>query len=353
MVHLAGEPSPTRAGPPSASSSSAQPRRDDPQAGEGSRRDAQARVFISGSAVGIYGMRLDDVVLRRGDARGSDVLARIGLRGVGSRGGAGARRGRARRAPRIGIVLGADGGALAKMRQAVQALRGGPLRHGQAVGELDPRQRRRARARSSPSIATSLTGPFNLAAPEPVDDERLREGPRASALGRPSRLRVPALALRPRSARARPSRCSPGRRVKPGRLLEERVRVQVSTRLERCAVRAIGPLAANWAVRDECTRMTKASPRRDALPRSRRVPSPHASRRSDLPEPHERRGCIAFDGQSTPEPACQTTTSLSDERLHPPPGGRPPRVHVPRRRGYRGVLRPRPREGGRSATART
>jgi uncharacterized protein (TIGR01777 family) len=124
------------------------------------------RLLISASAIGIYGMHTDDAILDEQSAQGSDVLAEIcrawekaaapavdsGVRVVH---------------PRLGIVLGADGGALHKMLPAFKLRMGGPLGDGQqwvswihwrdVVDGIDH------------AIQTSaMQGPFNFTAPTPV-----------------------------------------------------------------------------------------------------------------------------------------------------------------------------------------
>ncbi len=148
-------------------------------------------VLVSGSAVGFYGSRGDEV-LDESAAPGDDFLAEV------SRAWEEAARAAERRARvvllRTGIVLAREGGALPKLVQPFRLFAGGPLGDGafwqpwihlaDEVGlvllALDD-----ARAR----------GPMNATAPAPV---RNRDLARAigRALHRPSALRTPALAVR-------------------------------------------------------------------------------------------------------------------------------------------------------------
>jgi hypothetical protein len=176
-----------------------------------------ARVFVSGSAVGIYGMRLDDVVCDEATPAGTDALSRIcvdweaaadpareaGVRVVH---------------PRVGIVLG-QGGALAKMRRPFELFTGGPLGSGKQwlswihVSDV-------VRALVFALDRESLSGPVNLVAPEPATMNDFAKA-LGKALGRPSVFRVPAIALRAMLGEGVAELLLTGQRVKPGRLLGE------------------------------------------------------------------------------------------------------------------------------------
>ncbi len=102
------------------------------------------RVFVSGSAVGVYGMRKDDVACRESTPPGDDVLARMVVDWEAA--AAPAREAGVRVAhPRTGIVLGPGGGPLAHGR-AVPPVRRRTDRQRQAMGELDPPARRGERS---------------------------------------------------------------------------------------------------------------------------------------------------------------------------------------------------------------
>lgn len=148
-------------------------------------------VLVSGSAVGFYGSRGDEV-LDEGSAPGADFLAGV------TRDWEQAAEGAAARARvvllRTGIVLAREGGALPKLVRPFRLFAGGPLGTGESwqpwihvadeVGLVlfaleDPRVR----------------GPLVATAPEPV---RSRDMAKAigRVLGRPSALAVPSVALR-------------------------------------------------------------------------------------------------------------------------------------------------------------
>jgi hypothetical protein len=148
-------------------------------------------VLVSGSAVGFYGSRGDEVLDER-SAPGDGFLADVCREWEAA---AEPARARARVVLlRTGIVLAREGGALPKLVQPFKVLAGGPVGDGAfwqpwihladqvglALLALDD-----ARA----------DGPLDATAPEPV---RNRDLARAigRVLGRPSALRAPALALR-------------------------------------------------------------------------------------------------------------------------------------------------------------
>jgi hypothetical protein len=176
----------------------------------------QAKVFVSGSAVGIYGMRLDDVLCDESTPAGDDVLARIGTEWEAA--AAPARETGVRVAhPRVGIVLG-HGGALAKMRKPFELFAGGPIGTGRQwlswihVSDV-------VRALVFAIDRESLTGPFNCVAPAPAT---MNDFARAlgKALGRPSFFRVPAIALRAALGDGVAELLLTGQRAVPRKLLE-------------------------------------------------------------------------------------------------------------------------------------
>ncbi len=176
----------------------------------------QAKVFVSGSAVGIYGMRLDDVLCDESTPAGDDVIARIGVDWEAA--AAPAREAGVRVThPRIGIVLG-HGGALAKMRKPFELFAGGPIGTGRQwlswihVSDV-------VRALVFAIDRDALTGPFNCVAPAPatMNDFARCLG---KALGRPSFFRVPAIALRAALGDGVAELLLTGQRVVPRKLLE-------------------------------------------------------------------------------------------------------------------------------------
>jgi uncharacterized protein (TIGR01777 family) len=168
----------------------------------GSTRDlslalAQAKkkpkLLVSASAVGIYGMRKDSAVLGEDGSLGTDVLAEIckawekaadpareaGIRVLH---------------PRLGIVLGADGGALAKMLPAFKWFVGGPLGDGQQyVSWIHWRDVVDAICFAYEKV--ELAGPANFTSPDPVKMEELAKSI-GLVLNRGARMRVPPFAVR-------------------------------------------------------------------------------------------------------------------------------------------------------------
>jgi uncharacterized protein (TIGR01777 family) len=180
--------------------------------------DAPAsRVFISGSAVGIYGMRMDDVVCDESTPPGDDVLARIGVdweRAADPARDAGVRVAH----PRTGIVLGRGGGALEKMRRPFELFTGGPLGSGrQWLSWIHLRDA--VRALLFALDHAELSGPFDVVAPEPATMNDFAKA-LGHALGRPSLFRVPAFALRAALGDGVAELLLTGQRVVPRRLAD-------------------------------------------------------------------------------------------------------------------------------------
>ncbi|MGD0525973.1 MAG: TIGR01777 family oxidoreductase [Polyangiaceae bacterium] len=176
---------------------------------------SKPRVFVSASAIGFYGMRRDDVVCDEQSPPGDDVLARVcvaweaaaepvkaaGIRVVH---------------PRIGVVLGSGGGALAKMVKAFRWFVGGPVGDGTQWTSwihLDDA----VRALLFLVDEASLAGPVNLVAPAPVTMNELARAV-GESLGRPSALRVPPVALRLALGDGLAELLLSGQRVAPRRL---------------------------------------------------------------------------------------------------------------------------------------
>ena len=175
-----------------------------------------ARVFVSASAVGYYGMRRDDDELDESAPPGDDVLARICVDWESE-----ARKSKARVAmARIGIVLGPDGGALARLLPIFRRFAGGPLGSGKqwwpwihvedVVGSI-----------LFAIDHDDFSGPFNATAPTPVTMNELAKT-LGEVLHRPSFMRAPEFALTSRARRfgrsaphrpARVSRRSSSRRA--------------------------------------------------------------------------------------------------------------------------------------------
>jgi len=149
------------------------------------------QVLVSGSAVGVYGMRNDDVVCRESTPPGDDVLARMVVDWEAAAGPA--REAGVRVAhPRTGIVLG-PGGALSRMVGPYRLFVGGPIGSGkQWVSWIHLHDEVSALLFL---VDREIQGPVNLVAPEPVTMAQLSSA-MGRALHRPSLMRVPGFALK-------------------------------------------------------------------------------------------------------------------------------------------------------------
>jgi uncharacterized protein len=156
-----------------------------------SRRSSKPRMLISASGIGYYGPS-DDRLLDEGAARGTGFLADLCL----------AWEAEAMRAAefgtrvvilRTGMVLEADGGALAKMLLPFRLFAGGPIMPGtQWVSWI---HRRDHIGLIQWALETpGISGPLNAVAPGAVTMKRFCEI-LGSVLGRPSWFPVPGLAL--------------------------------------------------------------------------------------------------------------------------------------------------------------
>ncbi len=172
-------------------------------------------VFLSGSAIGVYGNRGDEALDERSGA-GSDFLASVATeweRATDSARDAGARVIQLR----TGIVLAARGGALAKMLPAFRVGLGGPIGSGRqwmswiACEDF-------GRAVLFLLDAAEAAGPVNLVAPHPI-----RNAEFARVLGRtlhrPAIVPVPGAALMLALGEMGRSTVLASQRVLPQRLL--------------------------------------------------------------------------------------------------------------------------------------
>jgi uncharacterized protein (TIGR01777 family) len=149
-------------------------------------------VLISASAVGYYGS-CGDMELNEESPAGTDFLASLARDWETEALKAEAKGVRVVLA-RFGVVLGRNGGALAKMIPAFKSFMGGPLGNGRQwfpwihiqdlVGALSFLARR-----------SDLKGPFNLCAPHPVTNA-VMAGALGKVLGRPAKMPVPAFMVR-------------------------------------------------------------------------------------------------------------------------------------------------------------
>jgi hypothetical protein len=149
-------------------------------------------VFISASAVGYYGDRGDEIV--EDDAPpGNDFLANA-CRSWEAAALEAAKSGVRVFIPRIGIVLGADGGALASMVMPFRVGMGGPLGSGRQYVpwiHLDDQ----LAVVSAALEDQRMSGPMISAAPNPVTSRELAKAIGAT-LHRASFMPVPTIALR-------------------------------------------------------------------------------------------------------------------------------------------------------------
>jgi uncharacterized protein (TIGR01777 family) len=178
-------------------------------------RTDEPRVLVSASAVGIYGARTDDVLQTEDSPPGGDFLAALcvaweaaalpareaGIRVVH---------------PRLGIVLGRGGGALAAMSRAFKLHAGGPLGSGtQWVSWIHERDVVLALEMALGSEL--MCGAYNFVAPRPVTMEEEAEL-LAKALRTHARARVPAFVLRATLGAGRAETVLTGQRVSAARL---------------------------------------------------------------------------------------------------------------------------------------
>ena len=160
----------------------------------------KVRTFVSASAVGLYGMRKDDTIIEdetnRSSSikiRGTDVLAK--LCEAWESAADPARNGGVRVThPRIGIVLGADGGALKSMVPPFKAFVGGPIGSGKqwlSWIHIDDA----VRALLFAIDEAKLTGAYNCTAPHPARMDTFAKQ-LGVALDKPAIFRAPELAVR-------------------------------------------------------------------------------------------------------------------------------------------------------------
>lgn len=156
------------------------------------KAEKKPRVFVSGSAIGYYGIDTGDRVLEESAPVGKDFLATL-VRDWENAADA-ARTAEVRVAhPRIGLVVGRDGGMLEKMVPAFKMFVGGPVGPGtQFMAWIHLVDTVRALEHA---IDTELAGAFNVTAPEPATMNEFAHT-LGNALGRPSFFRVPSFAVK-------------------------------------------------------------------------------------------------------------------------------------------------------------
>jgi uncharacterized protein (TIGR01777 family) len=156
------------------------------------RQAVPPRVFISGSAVGYYGDR-DDEILTEDSEPGSDFLASVCQEWEGAARPA-AEKGIRVAYPRTGIVLGKEGGALPKTLLPFKLGAGGNLGSGRQYMSWIVREDEVAAIIFALSHK-EISGPFNVTAPAPVTNAEFTKT-LGRVLRRPTFLPAPAFALR-------------------------------------------------------------------------------------------------------------------------------------------------------------
>ncbi len=149
------------------------------------------QVLISASAVGYYGDRGDEV-LTEGSSPGSGFLSRV-CRDWENEAAGEAILGMRVLLPRIGMVLGREGGALQKLLPLFRWGLGGPIGNGRQwvswihIDDL-------VSLLVSGLARKEMQGPMNAVAPEPVTNEKFSQE-LGRALHRPAFLRAPRVAM--------------------------------------------------------------------------------------------------------------------------------------------------------------
>ncbi|MBP9113914.1 MAG: TIGR01777 family oxidoreductase [Polyangiaceae bacterium] len=156
------------------------------------RKAKAGAVYISGSAVGYYGMRSDDLVCDESTPASPDTLGALCKDWEDS---ADAARSAGIRVvhPRVGVVLARGGGMLKEVVPPFRAFVGGPMGSGTQwlpwIHIADVVDALRF------SASSTFSGPFNLSGPTPVTMNEFAKT-MGEVLHRPSLLRVPELGLR-------------------------------------------------------------------------------------------------------------------------------------------------------------
>ncbi|HZF99224.1 MAG TPA: TIGR01777 family oxidoreductase [Pseudoxanthomonas sp.] len=153
---------------------------------------ARPRVLVSGSAIGYYGPR-DDTPLSEDAPPGEDFAARLCRDWEAAAMEAEALGVRVARV-RIGVVLGGDGGALAKMLPPFRLGAGGPMGSGEQWMSWVHRSDLARLIQWLLETATAQ-GAYNGTAPEPARNRELART-LGKVLRRPAILTTPALALK-------------------------------------------------------------------------------------------------------------------------------------------------------------
>lgn len=177
----------------------------------------ERRALVSASAVGYYGFDDEGRELDERSPPGDDFLARTCA--LWEAAAEPARAAGLRVAhPRLGVVLAADGGALAKMLPPFKAMVGGPVGTGRQIlswvhlGDA-------ARALLFALDDARVSGGYDVTAPNPVTQAELARAI-GRALGRPAIVPTPAFAIELAFGKDRAALVLRGQRALPRRLLE-------------------------------------------------------------------------------------------------------------------------------------
>lgn len=189
--------------------------------------EERPQCFIGASAVGYYGFDMGDRIVEEKDQPGSDFLAKLCV--AWEKAGEQAMtevEGVRAASVRLGVVLGAGGGALSKMIPAFQFFAGGPLGSGSQwvpwvhVDDV-------VRAIIKIGEDESLSGAFNVTAPNAVSMKEWAASV-GRALNRPSLFPVPSIVLKVALGEAS---CVvlEGQRVAPTRLVNSGFKFEYET----------------------------------------------------------------------------------------------------------------------------
>lgn len=175
------------------------------------------KVFVSASAVGRYGMKTGAAVVTEETPPGDDFLATLVVDWEAA--AAPAKAAGVRVAyPRIGLVLGRNGGVFGSLAPIFRAFVGGPLGSGEQYMPW-VHLRDTVRALEAMVDREDLVGAYNVTAPEPVTMNEFAAALGAS-LRRPAVLRVPAFVVKARLGSEAAEVLLTGQRAEPKRLVE-------------------------------------------------------------------------------------------------------------------------------------
>jgi uncharacterized protein len=178
--------------------------------------DPKPRVLVSGSAVGYYGDRGDEV-LTEASASGDDFLAGVTRQWEAAAGPAGEAGIRVAHA-RTGVVMAKGGELIAKVELPFRLGVGGRVGSGrQYVAWIALEDE--VRALRFLVDREDLEGPFNLTAPDPVTNAELTRA-LGDVLRRPTVLPIPTFAIRALYGEMGDTLATVSQRARPARLLE-------------------------------------------------------------------------------------------------------------------------------------